>query len=250
MKPILFKIGTLEFPSYTLMVMLGILAATFVGYKIAQRRSLSLVAILDLAILGIILGFVGARLAHVLVEAPMRYLQDPKLVFYFWEGGFVSWGAHLMIFCGWIFYLRWRKLPVWLYLDVAAQALLISMVIGRIGCLLNGCCFGKPTDLWFGLDSSGISRHPTQIYLIVNPLIVQMVILWVARKHWKFDGQLISLAFILYAIGRFVVEFFRGDADRGVYFDGLISSGQIVMVFYFLLGIGMYWTLQRRGRPV
>ena len=250
MKPILFTIGSWEFPSYTLMILAGISSATFVGFQIAKRRGLSVVAILDLAILGILFGFFGARLGHVLVEAPLRYWKDPILFFYFWEGGFVSWGAHLAIFLSWVVYLRCRQLSVWLYADVAAQALLLTMIFGRFGCLLNGCCFGKPTDLWFGLESFGVLRHPTQIYHILHVLAAQGVIWWVARRAWKFRGQLISLAFMLYGPGRFLIEFFRGDVDRGLWFDGILSSAQITMIFYLLLGIGMWIYWRRRGESV
>lgn len=239
MKPILFTFVGMEFPSYTLMVMVGIASSTFVGYQIAKRRGMSLVAILDLAILGILFGFLGARLAHVLVENPLRYWEDPKLIFYFWEGGFVSWGAHLAIFFSWIVYLRLRRLPVWLYLDVAAHVLLLTMIFGRLGCFLNGCCFGKPAAFGWGF-------HPTQLYHMAHVLAVQGILWWVARKRWTFQGQLMALAFILYAPGRFFIEFFRGDADRGLWFDGLFSSAQLAMFFYFAFGIAMFLALKRK----
>lgn len=257
MKPILFKIGELEFPAYHLLIMIGVFAAVFLGIAIAKSKGLSVIYAIDMAILGIFFGFLGGRIGHVLVEAPAYYLEKPIRFFYFWEGGFVSWGAHIGILLSWYFYLRWRKQPIWAYLDAAAMCIFVAIFFGRIGCLLTGCCFGKPTDFFISLTFSDPSStayrfypdmalHATQIYLMANVLIVQLIIWWVAFKRHRFEGQLISLALILYPIGRFLVEFFRGDVDRGVYFNGIISAGQIVMVFYLVTGIFLYRHFQRK----
>ncbi len=261
MKPILFKIGSLTFPSYTFMIMIGVLVATYVGIKICRERGLSVVYGIDLAILGIISGFLGGRIAHVFVEAPAYYWESPIRFFYFWQGGFVSWGAYAVVLMSWYFYLRWRREPVWAYFDAGAAVFPLTMFFGRTGCLLAGCCFGKPTDFFLHLVFKNPAStayqffpntplHATQIYLMANVLLIQIVIWWVYKKHWRFQGQLISLEFMLYAIGRFFIEFLRGDVDRGVYFGGTISSGQITMIFFFVVGIFGYLSLKQRGIPV
>lgn len=261
MKPVLFYIGSIEFQSYPLMIMVGVLAAVYIGYRLARSRGLPVVYVLDMAILGILLGFAGARLAHVVVEKPFYYLEHPLQILFFWQGGFVSWGAHLFVLAGWYFYLRWRRQPVWAYFDIAALSVPAALFFGRIACFLQGCCFGKPTSLPIGIAFNNpasdafqfyphIPLHPTQIYLMLNALIIFGLLGWVVFRRWKFQGQIFSLLLILYAVGRFVIEFFRGDADRGVYFDGWISSGQIAMVFFLAVGLVFYGYFKRREYPV
>lgn len=261
MKPILFKIGEMVFPSYTFLIMVGALVGVTVAVQVTKRHGLPVVFTIDLAILGIIFGFLGGRMGHVLVEAPHYYLELPIRFFYFWEGGFTSWGAHIGVLLSWYFYLRWRRQPMWAYLDVAAHCMFLIIFFGRTGCLLNGCCFGKPTDFFFSLTFSdpastayhfypNIPLHATQVYLMLNVLMVQVIIWWVAWKKWQFQGQLVALAFLLYPIGRILIEFLRGDVDRGVYFGGWVSAGQFAMLGYIVIGFLLYHYLRRKNLPV
>ena len=261
MKPILFKIGTVSFPSYTFMILIGALVATYVGFKICQRRGLPVIYAIDMAIIGILAGFFGGRLAHVLVEAPAYYWEDPIRVFYFWQGGFVSWGAYLSVLVCWYFYLRWIKQPIWAYFDVASLSFPLAMFFGRGGCLLAGCCFGRPTDFFLHLTFTdpastayqfypNMPLHATQIYLMLNVLIIEAILYWFSKNHWRFQGQLFSICVGLYAIGRTGIEFLRGDADRGVYLSGLISSGQIVMALFFAAAVFLYFYFRKRSLPI
>ena len=256
MRPILFKIGAFTFPSYTLMIMVGVLVGTYVGVQLCKRHRLPVVYLIDMAIIGIIAGFLGARIAHVLVEAPAYYWEKPVRFFYFWQGGFVSWGDYTSILFSWYFYLRWRKQPVWAYFDVVSVATPLTIFFGRIGCLLTGCCFGKPTDFWLHLTFSDPAStayyfypntplHVTQLYLMANVLLIAGIIWWRLYKHWRFQGQLFTTMVMLYAVGRFLIEFLRGDVDRGVYFNGMISSGQIAMTLYFAAAAVLYFYFRR-----
>lgn len=261
MRPILFQIGEFTFPAYSFLIMVGVLAAAYLGVKAVRRLGLPVVYALDMVILAVVAGFLGARIGHVLVEAPRYYLEDPLRFFYFWQGGFVSWGGHMAGGIAWYFYLRWRKQPVWAYFDCAAFVVPAALFFGRVGCLLTGCCFGKPTGFFLHLTFTdpgstayhfypNIPLHATQIYLMANVLFIALL-LWVfSKKWWRFQGQLFALALGLYSVGRFMIEFLRGDADRGVYFDGAISSGQIAMVFYLAVSIFMYGYFKIKDRPV
>lgn len=260
MKPILFKIGDFSFPSYTFMIMVGVLAATWLAVQVFKKKGLPVIIALDLAILGIIFGFVGARIAHVLVEEPRYYLENPIRVFYFWQGGFVSWGAHLGVLLSWFFYLRAKAQSMWACLDLASLVMFVAIFFGRIGCLMTGCCFGLPTDFFFHLTFSNPEStayafypntplHATQIYLMVNVLVVQLILWMVAWKRWRFQGQIFSLALMLYAVGRTLIEPLRGDVARGVYFGGLVSSAQLVMAGYFLVGLVLYFYFKRKALP-
>ena len=260
MLPFLIEWGEFSVPSYTFFIMVGALASVWFGYRQCQRVGLPVVYALDMGMLAIIFGFLGGRIAHIFIEAPGYYLEDPLRVFYFWQGGFVSFGGHVAIFLSWWGYLRFRKQPVWTYFDLAAIAATLTDFFGRFGCLAVGCCFGKPTDFWFHLIFSNpastayyyhpnIPLHATQIYLILSGAFIFGVLYYLYRKRWHFQGQLISLWFPLYAVNRIWIEFLRGDVDRGVYFDGLISSAQVAMVVYALGGILMYIYFRRKNLP-
>lgn len=261
MKPILFHIGNVVFPSYTFMIMIGVLVATWLGLKILKSRGLHIIYGIDMAISGIAFGFLGGRIAHVLVEAPSYYWESPVRFFYFWQGGFVSWGAYIGVLLSWYFYLRWRKQPVWAYFDIASLSFPLAMFFGRGGCLLAGCCFGKPTDFFIHLTFTNpastaysvypnISLHATQIYLMANVLLIQLALWWISRKYWRFQGELFSIMMILYPVGRIGIEFLRGDVDRGVYFGGAISAGQLAMIPFLIAGIYSYFYFKHLGLPV
>ena len=261
MRPILFKIGTVDFPSYTFMIMVGALVAAYVGFQICKQRGLPVIYAIDMAILAIFAGFLGGRIAHVVLEAPSYYWEDPVRFFYFWQGGFVSWGAYILVLASWYFYLRWRKQPVWAYFDAASLSFPLAMFFGRAGCLLNGCCYGKPTALWFHLTFTDPTStayqfypntplHATQIYLMLNVLLIELILLWFYKHRWRFQGQLFCLSVGLYAVGRIVIEFFRGDADRGVYFSGTVSSGQMVMVLFLTAAGALHHFLKKKDLPI
>jgi len=260
MKPFLINWEGFVIPSYTFMVMTASLAATWFGCRVGRKRGLNVVYLLDMAILSIIFGFLGARIAHVLIENPAYYWEKPIRFFYFWQGGFVSFGDYTAILAACYFYLKWRKAQIWTYMDVAALSFPIAVFLGRTGCLLAGCCFGKPTDSWFHLTFTdtastayqyypGIPLHPTQIYLMLHQVVVWGVLAYVFKYRWRFQGQIVALLILLYAPGRFLIEFLRGDIDRGVYFGGYISSGQFAMTGFFVLGILGYWYFKRRALP-
>lgn len=260
MRPFLIQYGDFSIPPYTFLIMVGALAAVWFGYRQCKRLKLPLVYALDMGMLAIIFGFVGGRIAHVLIEAPGYYWEDPWRVFYFWQGGFVSFGAHIGIALSWIAYLKWRKESIWTYFDLAAMSTCFTEFFGRMGCLFVGCCYGKPTDFWLSLTfhnpaataydyHPNISLHATQPYLMLNALLIFGVLYYLYKKHWHFQGQLISLWVIIYACNRTWIEFLRGDADRGVYFNGLISSAQLAMIGYAVLGLVMYKLLSSKKLP-
>lgn len=258
MKPILFHIGSIGVPSFFFMIMIGTLAAAFFASHMAKKEGADPVAMLDFGIIGIIASVFGARLFHILVENPSYYWEKPIRVFYFWEGGFVSIGAFLASALGWIIYMRRRHLHPWRYLDAAVTAVPIIIFFVRAGCLLVGCCYGKPTDfsihLTFNDPNSvagyfhlGEELHATQIYFMVNAVIMWGVVLWTYR-HRMFYGQVLAVFMIYEGISRFFIEFLRGDEDRGLWFAKVLSTGQIVMILTLIGGIVLWRYLRTRTK--
>jgi phosphatidylglycerol:prolipoprotein diacylglycerol transferase len=148
MRPFLFHIGSTGVPAFFFMIMVASLSATWVALHFAKREKLSEIAILDMGIIAILASMVGSRLFHVFVEAPAYYWEKPIRVFYFWQGGFVSLGAFLATIFSWIVYLKKKKLNTPRYFDIMASAVPFAIFFVRLGCLLNGCCYGKPTTHW------------------------------------------------------------------------------------------------------
>ena len=259
MFPFLFKQGTFVIQTFSVMLMVASLVATYIIYKIAPKRGLSQIAILDIGIVGTISAIVGMRLFHVFVEYPAYYWEKPIRVFEIWKGGFVSYGAVIGITVSVFTYLKIKKLPFWQYCDLVA---LIGPVINffvRIGCLGAGCCYGRPTHSFLhliftnpasdaGHKFPGVPLYPTQIFdMLLNGVVLFLILLWV-DKHKKFHGQVSACFFMFYAVQRAFVEFFRGDVDRGLYFGGVISTAQVAGFFAFIFGLILYSYLSKKNR--
>ncbi len=238
------------------MMVLASLAATFYVYYRAPSKGLSKVVALDLGILGTLAGIVGTRLFHVFVEAPGYYWQHPSHIYQIWRGGLVSHGGIILITVTFLIYFRMKKLPMWKYLDLCAPAFAIINFFIRLGCLSAGCCYGKPTHFFIhlvfkspasdaGYKFQGVPLHATQVYdLLLSGVFLFFILNWIDRKK-KFDGQVTACFFILYGFMRGMVEFLRGDLDRGVYAGGMISTGQIMGLCSIVFGFILYFYRRR-----
>ena len=238
------------------MIMVGSLAATFYIYWQAGRKKMSQIAMLDIGMVGTITGVIGARLLHIFTEAPSYYWEKPIRVFYFWQGGFVGYGAFLGILAGGIGYLYFRKLPILKYVDVIALGCPLIIFFVRVGCIGAGCCYGKPTDFFLHLtfhnlssdaarEFQGVPLHPTQIYDMLNATITFIFIHWLDKRK-KFDGEIVLAFLMSYAFFRFLIEFLRGDVDRGVYFNGHISTSQFTSAIFLIVGAILWKILSRK----
>jgi phosphatidylglycerol:prolipoprotein diacylglycerol transferase len=260
MMPFILQMGSFTVPAFFFMIMVGVLIATFFMTKIAEKKGLEVVVFLDLAIFGIIAGVLGSRIFHVLVEAPGYYWEDPIRVFYFWQGGFVSLGAFIGAIAATLTYLVIRKKPIIKYMDVVAFAVPIIIFFVRLGCFMNGCCYGKPTSfpihLIFNNPAStaahfypDIPLHATQPYFMLNALIM-WGLLWVVYFKGKMEGRLIAVFLMYEGVSRFFIEFLRGDEDRGLWFEKTLSSGQIVMALFFITGLVLFFVFRKRNKHV
>ena len=259
MFPFIIHHGAIVIPTFFFMVMVASLSAALYLYRRAPRVGFSQVVILDIALLGTFFGIIGARLFHVFAEAPWYYREDPIRVLYFWQGGFVGYGVFFGILFSAILYLKLRKLPILPYADFIALACPLIIFFVRIGCIGAGCCYGKPTDFFLhltfihpssdgGRDFPGVALHATQIYDLLNAVAVFAVIHWLYPRK-RFHGQVLLVFFMLYGLIRGLIEFLRGDLDRGVYFDGMFSTSQAVGIVILIFG-GWLWFLWSRRYPV
>ena len=132
-------------------------------------------------------------------------------------------------------------------------------MVGRLGCLLAGCCFGRPTDVAWAVTFTdpianlnvgtplNIPLHPTQVYESAAGLIILLLLLGLERRGRPFQGRTFWLFVLFYAISRFIIEFYRGD-DRGMPLGGL-STSQLISLVLFPLSLFMLWYLSRPSRP-
>lgn len=255
MYPLLFELGPLDIYSYGVILGGSYFLALWYALKRARRAGLNEQRIVDLGIVGIISAVVGAKLMLVVVDFD-RYAADPSQLTALLMAGGVFYGGLLLAvpMCWW--YIRRNGLPLWTTCDLFAPGIAMAQGMGRMGCLLAGCCFGRPTEAPWGITFSstlaaansgtplGVPLHPSQIYESIAVLLILGVLLAGERRWRAFPGRTFWTYVLLYAVARIVLELFRGD-PRGMVFDTLPTS-QFVSALLVPASIVMLVRLGRR----
>ena len=246
----ILTIGKITIHGYGLMIGIGFLVAVLVGMYRAKKKGMNQEAILDIAIYAILAGFLGGKLLYVIVEWK-RFVADPLSVL--GSSGFVVYGGIITGVLAGFIYCRIKKLSFIKYFDLVMPEIAIAQGIGRIGCFLAGCCYGRPTDSFLGvvfpegsLAPSGVKLLPTQLFMSAGDLLIALVLILFARKN-KVDGNVGAGYLILYGAGRFAIEFLRNDSRGNV---GALSTSQFISIFIVAAGIGLVvWnTLRARKK--
>ena len=246
MHPILFKIGPLNIYSYGVMVALGFGVMTAFIYFRAPKFNLDRDSIIDFSIIVLISGVIGARLLYVLLNF-RYYLVNPLEVFNFSRGGLAWYGGFVMALLASVWYVKKKKLDFWASSDFIAPYIALAQGFGRIGCFLNGCCYGIEAPAGFPLGLAlphDALRHPAQLYS-ASLLFAIFVILRVWQDKKRFDGEIFLGYCILYSIKRFSVEFLRGDNPRILL--GLTLS-QVISVFLLAVALLLFISRYRRWK--
>jgi len=244
MHPTLFKFFGIELYSYGLFVAFGFLAAFFYISAGAKKSKPPLIAqdvLQNLFLYLVLSAILGARILYVLINLK-TYAHAPLDVFKIWEGGLVYYGGFVCAVAFVAFYLKKHKVPVLKFADLFAPVLALGHALGRIGCFLAGCCYGKPTEVPWSIvfsnaDSLALKNvhiHPTQIYESVSNLLIFTALHLYNKRNHK-DGKTAAFYLLLYSVMRFTIEFFRGD-ERGEFLLGL-SPAQNISIALFILGI-------------
>lgn len=254
MHPILIKFGPLTIYSYGFFVAIGFLLATIYAMREAGREGVEPQKVSDLAFYLIISAIIGARLLFIIIE-PHDFMENPSEIFKIWKGGLVFYGGFITALITGIWYVKRKGMPLWKTADILAPAIALGQSLGRIGCFSAGCCYGKETDApWAvtftdtkSLARLGVPLHPTQLYESALDLGIFLFLISY-KKRKSFEGQLIWLYTLLYAVVRFIVEIFRGD-PRGSAFSGLLSTSQIIGIAMASVAVVMIAKLSRK-RPL
>ena len=234
MKNELLTIGPLTVYGYGAMIAVGILAAWFLADQRAEKHGNSRDHVFFLLICCILGGMLGAKILFWITEWK-SLVQDPGFILDTLSDGFVVYGGILGgILAGYI-YCKVQKIKFLSYFDLLMPSVALAQGFGRIGCFLAGCCYGRETDSIFSVtfqNSDFAPNHvaliPTQIYSSLLDFLHCLVLLLIARKQ-KEDGQVAACYLIFYSLGRFVLEFFRGDLIRGNV--GVLSTSQFISLF-------------------
>lgn len=252
MHPYLFKIGNLTVYTYGLFIAVAFLSGFIFFLFDVNRRGFTIDTGVDIGFWVLLSAILGSRLVYVFVNYKY-YLKFPLRSLMVWEGGLVWYGALLGGVVAAVIYIRAKKLDWWLWADMGAPPLALAQAVGRIGCLMAGCCYGKETSLPWGIlfkestiAPNGVHLHPTQIYHMLCNFAI-FLFLFFRRGRAAFKGEIFLLYLILYGATRSVVEIFRGD-PRGFLFGGLISTSQFISIAVIAVAVPFYFYLRNKEK--
>jgi phosphatidylglycerol:prolipoprotein diacylglycerol transferase len=251
MHPDLFSIGPITIHTYGVMVAIGFLLGIGLALRQARKEGIPPEKISDLSFYLLLAAIIGSRIFYILLN-PGPYIKNPVAILKIWEGGLVFYGGLIFAVITGVIYIKRHNLSLWQIADIFAPSIAVGHAIGRLGCFFAGCCHGRPADLpWavtftdpHSLAPLGIALHPTQLYEAGGEFI-NFLILLLLRKRQTFRGEVFWSYVILYSILRFFVEFFRGDAARGMLTQEL-SVAQAISIVMFFTAIGFMTFLRWR----
>ena len=243
MRRILFSWRGLNIYSYPAMLYIGLLAGVFVGAYVAQSAGMSADRFAIAITILLIPALAGSRLYFVLTRWDL-YRRDPARIWRRNEGGMAMYGGFILAVPLSFPLLRLLGLPFGSFWDAAAFTILLGMAFTRIGCFLNGCCGGRPSDAWFTLslpDHHGIwqRRIPTQLMEMAFALILFGAAL-ALRSTAPFPGAIFCLVLAGYALGRWYLESLRED-ETGGRDKTAMQVTSILLVIAALAGLALVW---------
>ena len=264
---ILFTIGSFSIYSYGAMIALAFIVGILFSMKEAKKSGEDPERILDLSLYVILGALIGSRLGYVLTNLDY-YMKNPVKILYFRQGGLSFLGGFLVAyFLCWL-YVKRTKISFWKYADIATPSIALGIGIARIGCFLNGCCFGVVSEnygikfpslymppvylqqLKDGLIASGSSCTlpviPTQLYSSLYGFLIFFILLWM-KKYKKYDGFLMLSFFILYSISRFTIEFFRFNENNYKVFN-LLTITQTIVISVTLVSLVFMNILKKKSK--
>jgi phosphatidylglycerol:prolipoprotein diacylglycerol transferase len=230
MHPEICKIGPFTFYSYGLMFAVALIVSAMPAASQAKQKGIHLDIIFNLSFVLAVSGIGGARIFYI-IQNLGYYLHNPVEMIMLQHGGLSWFGGLILGSIAGIIYIRKQKLSVYPLLDLVAPFIALGQAIGRIGCLLNGCCFGKesPAGLYFPAHNAFLV--PTQIFSSLSLLLIFIILRFLQGRPYK-PGGIFFTYLLLYAVKRFFIEFWR--ADNTVIFSGMTLFQLISILIFFL----------------
>jgi phosphatidylglycerol:prolipoprotein diacylglycerol transferase len=253
--PAIFGIGPLTVYTYGVMLAAAYLLGLQLAIVRAKKAGLDSQKMLDLGVALVIAALVGAKLLLLLVN--FNYFRsNPEEILVLARSGGVFYGGLIGATLVAFWYIKRHRLPLWTTCDMFAPGIALGHVIGRLGCLMAGCCYGLPTNVaWavtftdpFAAANVGTPLnqplHPTQLYEAGAELLILVFLLTTERKGRTFPGRTFWSYMFLYAVSRFIIEFYRGD-ERGLVMG--LSTSQFISLILAPLSLIMLAVLRKRA---
>lgn len=240
MSPIAFTIGPITVAWYGIMVALAVLTLVLWAlWSVKRGARISYDKVISAAIVGIPSGVIFSRLLHV-IDFWDYFVENPGQII--GGSGLTIYGAVLGAALGVWIYSRFSKISFGYLADMLAPGIILAQAIGRVGCTLNGCCYGIETNIFCAviythpesLGPIGVPVHPTQIYEIIYNLIVFGVLL-LLRKRFRPDGSLFLIYLTLYSVWRLGIDFIRDGTD---FLFGL-HEAQVIAIIVLIITIAL-----------
>ena len=255
------SIGSFSFSSFYAVVIFCVIVGNILTWWEIRRNKLDVKLALKGAVITTFMGYVGARAMHIVFDGFLDiYIQKPLAMFAFWKGGLAFYGTVIFGLPTAVWWFTSHKAPLMKYLDCYILGLAFGLGTGRFACYLNGCCFGEisaspfaETFLRYGLSAKNqfardillnlkdmpLPVLPTQLVSAFVTTSIFLVLWFYFRKRTKKEGAILGLWLTMYAAFRFTIEFFRAD-DRGLFFNNMLSTSQLVAIITFLVGMAIF----------
>lgn len=235
MQPVLFQFGSVTIYWYGVLFAGGFLAAalhwTVLGGRAGMPKGLGI----ELCIWVIMASVVGARLAYVLANWD-QFTDHPRAVLFIHQGGLIYYGGLIGAMIAIPLLAGIRHIPVWRMADFAISAVPLGHAIGRIGCLMNGCCFGAASESWWAVPLDGIRRHPVPLAEATLNLALYIFLLEMFQRKHR-EGRVFAAYLMIYPLIRLGLEFFRGDERL----SGLILNAAQELSFLLVIAGAALW---------
>ena len=268
MYPTLFSLPFGDDPwslhTYGVLIATGFLVTMMMAKRQAIREGEDPERVVDLAFYVLLFGLIGSRIVFILTKLD-EYIRNPIQILYFWQGGLVWYGGFILAAFYVYRYSKRHRLNYWKYADLFIPYVALCHAFGRLGCLAAGCCFGNPTDSPWGIvfpngsmahqqhhrdelissySDAALAIHPTQLYEAGAEMLMFWLLILV-RRNKRFHGQLMLIWLSCYPVIRTVIEFFRGDKERGVY---IMSTSQWISIIVAAFAVWSYFHLRKVRR--
>lgn len=245
MHPIFFQFGVFTIHSYGLMMALALLASVYVWHTLGRREGKYPGFASDVGIWLMVSGLFGARLAYVISNFESHYREHPWEIWRIDQGGLIFYGGVIGSLIGMSVFARLKREAAWPLADLVITPIPLAHALGRVGCFLNGCCYGSKYEGFPHVFMVGENRHPVQLYEAGINLIVFGILL---RSYYAKQraGVVFAGYLILYPIVRLFVENFRGDERLRV---GFLSVAQAVSLGLLIAGVTIMVRARRKAEP-
>jgi phosphatidylglycerol:prolipoprotein diacylglycerol transferase len=253
--PRLFHIGSFNLPTYGFLVSLGVLLGLWISVRNSEKQGINPDDAWNFGIVVVLSGIIGAKVLYIINDWS-SYANNWREIFSLstLQAGGVFSGGLIAAFVAAAWYIRKHHMPALGTCDAFSPGLALGHAIGRVGCFAAGCCFGKPTNHFWGVTFTnplanlisetplGQPLQPTQLFECAVELANFFILMWMLKRR-KFEGQIFAAYLMLYGVARFFLEFLRGDPGRGEVFGGFMTGTQLISIFLVIIG-GIIWWLR------